>query len=505
MKQKVLKKTKKNSGKKTIPLIFKDCLVLDSKNQELIKSYLGESHPFLNSKGGILEERIKKDKPDNYSLEYVLSLNANKECQEFMGEPILLGIKYDFDKKTRQKQIIASYYIGVTWLIPGELSAIVEPRIDNLDLDQMYAAALSVSSTKEADYFSECYGIDFESEPVEVSSNKASLTPLLILHFLSLLNKLVKTGLKKGYVTIDENLKSKIKGKLLISPHLRKNILAKRADRNFCRYQEYSADIPENRLLKKALLFARRYAQQNKSLGIKASSDINKLLCTFENVSDEISISQVQKIAKNKLFKLYPETCKIAKMILQNYDYSISNIKDESVSHKVQPYWIDMARLFELYVYGKLNKAYPGEIVFQAEGFGKKGFESKADYVKKRNRDNEGIVIDAKYKPRYNNSDNIALDDVREVCGYARDEKILEAMGYKIKEEKTIPVVSCLVIFPNNKEVNETEKVEGEETVSCDVSKDEIGISALSKELKKAKGFYKFYKIAIDLPIKANK
>lgn len=496
--------TRKNSGKE--PIRFKDCLYLDPKNQG-IDSYLQKAPPFLNKKGVILEDHINKklkkeslSESGDYSLEYVLGLNAQKESQEYMGEPVLLGIKYE----SRQEQLSASYYIGATWLIPGELSAIVEPRINDLDLEKMYNAALSVSSTKEADYFAKCYGIDFDSEPIEVTSSQVSLTPLLVLHFLSLLQKLVKTGLKKGYITIDENMKSKIKGKLLISQHLRKNILAKRADRNFCRYQEYSADIPENRLLKKALLFAQRYAQQNKSLEKKASNGINKLLAVFENVSDEISISQVQKIAKNKLFKLYPETCKVAKMILQNYDYSISNITDEASPHKVQPYWIDMARLFELYVYSKLNEAYPGQIIFQAEGSGR----TKADYIKKRtgNKDDgiviDGIVIDAKYKPRYNNSNCIALDDVREVCGYARDEKILNEIGYDLEKEVP-PTVNCLIIFPKNEDTQDKES--SEEVIGCTKldSTDRIGIEdckGLSSNLQKIKGYYKFYKTAIELP-----
>ncbi len=427
-------------------------------------------------------------------LQKILTSNANPK---FMEAPVMLGIKYD----SSHKQLSASYYIGATWLIPGKLSAIVEPRIENLNLDEMYRVALNVGSSNEADYFSRCYGIDFDSDPIEVTSSQVSLTPLLVLHFLSLLKKLVKTGLKKGYVTIDENMKSKIKGKLLISQHLRKNILAKRADRNFCRYQEYSADIPENRLLKKALLFAQRYAQQNKSLEKKASNDINKLLAVFENVSDEISISQVQKIAKNKLFKHYPETCKVAKMILQNYDYSISNIKPEDKVHKVQPYWIDMARLFELYVYSKLNEAYPDQIIFQAEGFGR----TKADYIKKRtNNEDDGIVIDAKYKPRYNNSNSIALDDVREVCGYARDEEILKEMRYNTGE-KNLPAINCLIIYPNNTELKDSEENQTNCT-ACKDRSDDIGISKFlekqnEKKLQKAKGFYKFYKTAIELPI----
>ena len=411
------------------PLVqFKDCQKLKSNNP-----------------------RLDKLCTSNKNLKQLLADNADDSKQEFMGVPQILGIS-----KKPNGEYWASHYIGITWLETNKLCAVIEPRLKKINWEEIYRAALSVNTPFEADYFSKCYGIDFDSPQIEIKSNTVELTPLLILHFLSLLTKLFNSGLKKGYITREENLKSKVKGRILIQQHLQKNILAKHEDRTFCRFTEFTTDIPENRLLKKALLFCQRYAQQHKSLEVKKRAEIGKFLSYFEGVSDNISISQIQRVAKNKIYKHYPEACRVAKMILQRYDYSISNVKEENGKHKVPPYWIDIARLFELYVYSKLDKVYPGEIQFQANGWGL----TAVDYIKKGA---EPLIIDAKYKPRYDNK-TIDLADIREISGYARDEKILEALGSEARKS---------------------------------------GFSELKgefRDLMKVDGFIDFYKIAIALP-----
>ena len=104
-------------------------------------------------------------------------------------------------------------------------------------------------------------------------------------------------------------------------------------------------------------------------------------------------------------------------MILKRYDYSMSNIS--LANHSTPPYWIDMSRLYEMYVLSKLREEFEHEILFQVPGYGK----SKVDYV----HTGEKLIMDAKYKPQYKES--LVLDDIREIGGYARDRKILKTMG----------------------------------------------------------------------------
>jgi 5-methylcytosine-specific restriction enzyme subunit McrC len=319
---------------------------------------------------------------------------------------------------------------------------------------------------------------------------------LLLIHYISLLERLVSTGLKKDYITIIENLKGKIKGQILFSQQLPQNIIPKREYRTVCRYQTYTEDIPANRLLKKALLFARKMLQiwmQRHSSYRKIQSRINKLLVAFTNVSEDIDVLQVQHLQNNKLFKTYPEAIRVAKMILMRFDYSVSNISE--YNHTTPPFWIDMSRLYEMYVLNILRERYGKNILFQVSGY--RG--CKADYL----HVGEKIIIDAKYKPRYNYSNEGILPDIREISGYARDKRILRSLDAETDEKE----VKCLIIYPkqafndilNNSQLdNETINDLQELNVDNELSDSKNTLWDNAKEIYP---FRNFRKINIAIPI----
>lgn len=387
----------------------------------------------------ILKEHGRYDKTDrDEKLAFIESRNVKLKGipDEFMGEPTCLGLTSDLE---------ASYYIGVSWIIRNELPLLVLPKIDDLDFTEMLITALSVTSDKESDYFSKCYRIDFEEPLIDIRENLDQLTPILLIQYVTLLEKVVSAGLKKDYIFIEENLKGKTKGHIVLSKQLRSNIISKRLDRNYCRYQIYSVDIPENRLLKKALLFSQymltnlmRHSRQT----VKIQNRINKISSAFNGVSDNIELSQVKNTTSNKLFRHYPDAIRVAKDILKRFDYSISNISADN--HKTPPFWIDMSRLFELFVFSKLESAFPKQILFQVQGYG----QTKVDYLHL----GEQIVIDAKYKTLYDNGFN--MSDIREISGYSRDLKIIEHFGCEYVESQQ--ETKCLIIYPQTNTHNST-------------------------------------------------
>ena len=381
----------------------------------------------------VLKEHRKYDKDDR---EEILSFISSRNIElvgtpeMFMGEPTYLGMN---------KELEASYYIGASWIVKNELPLLVLPKLEHLDFTEMLIVALSVGSDNEGEYFSKCYGIDFDEPLIETNEMLDQLTPILLIHYLSLLEKVVKAGLKKGYITIEENLKGKIKGHIVLSEQLRRNIIPQRSDRNFCRYQIYTSDIPENRLLKKALLFSQlmlnnmmQYSRQTAII----QNRINKLNSGFDGVSDNIELSQVKSVTTNKLFRHYPEAIRVAKDILRRFDYSLSNISSDN--HKTPPFWIDMSRLFELYVYSLLEESFPQQILFQVSGSG----GTKADYI----HVGERIIIDAKYKAIYEKNDGYELEDIREISGYSRDLNILKLFGQEYIDSNQ--ETKCLIVYP---------------------------------------------------------
>lgn len=398
-------------------------------------------------------------------LPYISSLNLEFVETEYEGEPKYLGITPDMR---------ASYYIGADWLT-SEKAIVVTPKMPDIDYVKMFMSALRFAPS--ASYFSKFYGINYSGCNIESKELDSILTPLLLIHFLSAVNKLLEKGLKKGYVMREENLQAKIKGKVMLSKHYSKNIANHRADKIMCCYQEYSADIPENRLIKKALLFAKRSISILPALlHHKIYPEINHMLlaslAAFDGVSDNIDVSCVRMVQKNKLFGDYGAAIKLAKQLLKRYDFSINNIKD--VENKVPPFWIDMSRLYEVYVYGLLQKTYPGQIKFQVKGH----YNTAVDFLKI----DEGLIMDTKYKPYYDTSNSGIINDIREISGYARDEAILGELGFSDMND----VPNCIIIYP---------KMEDCRTVNA-FSEGEL----LLLESTPITGFRRFYKICVPVP-----
>lgn len=396
---------------------------------------------------------------------YLTSLNLGFVKTEYGGEPRYLGITPD---------LRASYYIGAEWLTPDK-AVVVTPKMPDIDHVSMFMSALRYAPS--AGYFSHFYGINLSGKKIESEKLDGILTPLMIIHYLHTVNKLQEKGLKRGYVSREENCQAKIKGKVMMSAQFSKNIVCRRTDRIMCRYQEYSADIPENRLLKKALLFAKRSistmpAFQSHHLCSEVNRMLYSALASFESVSDQIDASSVRAVQKNKLYGDYGGAIKLAKQILKRYDYSIDNVGSEK--KLVPPFWIDMSRLYEVYVYGLLQRAYPGQIEFQVKGH----YRTAVDFIKI----DENLIMDTKYKPHYEFSDSSVIDDIREISGYARDEYILRELGFST----TDIVPECLIIYPKMDECQTvTVFSEGKPLIPCSTP---------------IRGFRKFYKICVPVP-----
>ena len=442
------------------------------------------SRIFINNRAVFKEQqKINIHYEEDRKIFDAIKFNPN---HGFMEAPKFLGLSRE----------CTSYYIGAAWLTEDNSTeyknaVVVNPKqISNeveTDFIEMYVRALQFAPSSE--YFSKCYGIDLDQPAIECKTLNEQLTPLLIVHYLAVLKKIISHGLKKDYVIREENLRSKVRGRIMLQKNLQKNIFVQRQDRVFCRFQEYTVDTIENRLLKKALVFSDRFFN---SLTSKSSSlnDLKRIISQAENafvqVSDDIEVSQIKVLKRNKLFKEYSEAIRLAKMILRRFDYSIT--KTEMEQKSVPPFWIDMSRLYEIYVYSKLYEAYGDKILFQVEGWG----GTAADFVKT----DEKIILDAKYKTHYQDTNSPLLPDIREMSGYARDEKILKAMGINEKEEKIVPVIPCVIIYPGT-----------EDTSFFNNNHEPVPVMDLVKNRdlvknKKCKisGFKEFYKLCIKLP-----
>lgn len=343
-------------------------------------------------------------------------------------------------KEDKRYLIESSYMIGIDWIIENKLSIYVQPKLNKEDKEIDYLKMLfeALKEPANLNHLDDLYTIDFKAPLIEIEQQQDKLTPLLLLEFLQLLKQIVRRGLKKSYYKVTRNLNSRVKGKILINATVKQNHTKQKMLNNVCQYEEFGFNSVENRVLKKALLFT-----QSALNNLKGVSDIDfKHLFqfvspAFQQVDEHIDLKELKKSKPNPLFKDYTQALKLAKLILKKYGYNISNTTETKI--KTPPFWVDMSKLFELYVFKKLREEFSErkEIIYH-----KKFHGLEPDYLLNSKSKGHKMVIDAKYKPRYKN-DNIYLDDARQLSGYARLKSIYKELGLEDNNE----LIDCLIVY----------------------------------------------------------
>jgi 5-methylcytosine-specific restriction enzyme subunit McrC len=333
-----------------------------------------------------------------------------------------------------------SYFIGLDWIETGKLAAYVKPKMDNdeCQIDYMSMLYEIIGNPKCHQHLKDLVHIKFDKPYIEIETKDDGLSPFIIIQFITLLRKLVQKGLKKSYYTVEENLNSRIKGKILIGKDVKTNQMKGKAANTYCRYQYFGYNSEENRILKKAFDYARTAIKHNQLYHSLLSEAICFIKPTFESVTDEIDITRIKHFTPNPLYPEYNECLRLALLLIKRYNYSIATAyKGESKVVATPPYWIDMSKLFELYVYHKLCDAFPDADI----QYHKKVNRQEPDILFK-GPDDSKYVIDAKYKPKYEEG-HILKDDARQICGYTRMRKVYEILG--VATDKVIPAV---IIYP---------------------------------------------------------
>ena len=408
-----------------------------------------------------------------------------------------------FEKNEQGFELKADYCIGLDWLGNTGRYIYVEPKLntkatkifdkitdseeeilkddfENISTDfkelDYLKMLLQVTNIPESNAeIKNLVQIDWDAKPIEIEQKEDKLTPFLVVQYLQLVKTIVRKGLKKNYYKVQENLNNRVKGKILVGQHIKQNVFKNRLTKTFCEYQQFGEDHAENRFLKKVLQFASSYIENHKDLFgnkyIELQHTINYCRPTFELISNEVNDYELKHIKHNPFYKDYAIAIDLGKKILKRFAYNITQTTNDKIA--TPPFWIDMPRLFELYVYSKMIEANPMDkktIDYQFSTYGnaldilvsKEGFQ---------------MVIDAKYKLHYLKGH--LHEDIRQVAGYARLNKVRKEL--KVYDDRNI---DCLIIYPDIE--NGVEDLSLENIKSC---KKEIQV------------YNKVFKLGVKLPM----
>ena len=366
-----------------------------------------------------------------------------------------------------------SYYIGLSWM-PGNKTVLYNtPKIDkeNQRVDYLKMLADCLLFPEIINHSDDLFKIHFDEPAIKINKHDDHITPLTAIYFVRLVRIIVKKGLKRSYYKVEKNLNTRIKGKVLVSQSLKQNFLRNKTLYTTCSYEEFGINNFENRLIKKALVFILRYVNVNNNQFKNINLALDYILPAFQEVDENISLSEIKKIKHSSFYSEYSKAVDLALYLLRRFGYNI-NIIDAEKHIEVLPFWINMPKIYELYVLGKLKDACGNEnIVFQFyANYG------ELDFL--RITDGKEMVIDAKYKPYYRYQSYI-IDDVRQLSGYARDIKTFRRL--KISEQNwTNTALDCLIIYP---EQNSKPFIEEEDLKSHPIIE-----------------FQNFYKLGLKLP-----
>lgn len=371
-----------------------------------------------------------------------------------------------------------SYFVGVDWLKEQELAVQVSPKMnDGMEIDYVRMLNDALCESENFDHLKDLVTIMFDKPSVKIQQNKDLLSIFIVTEFLNVLQHIVKKGLKKGYIAIDKNLHSKVKGHILVGRNIMHNLTKGKVTDNICRYQIYDVDTQENRILKNALFFCSdilRVYQHALDVSV-LQKKIKFIKPHFENVGSNVSTQAIKNFKGNPVFREYNLAIEFAQLLMHRFSYDITLAGRKEIS--TPPFWIDMSKLFELYVYHHLRNVFTekGEVQYHVNAH-----YQELDYLLHPKEWANPYVIDAKYKPKYKQQASISIDDAREVAGYARLSKIYNELGL---DEDTAPPIKCLIIYPDQeKEENFAFTRESEPKF------DTVG------------GYVRMYKVGIRLP-----
>lgn len=338
-------------------------------------------------------------------------------------------------------RISTSYFIGVDWLDCPSSSIRISPKFNHheseIEVDYLKMLEDALKEPNNFDHLDGLLYVDFNSPSINIPRQDDFLSLFVISEFIHVLARITSKGLKKSYYLKNENLHSKVKGKLLLHKNVKTNLVKGNLVDNFCSYQEYGIDIPENKLLKRALILGSRLLDfYNESTIAHLKRIISSIRPSWKRVSDDFDSRSVQENRVNPFYKEYPIAIRLAKLILRRTSYN-------QVIHGVDmtntpPYWIDMSKLFEMYVFSKLRERFGNSVIYHPHFRGQ-----EPDYLLTAEKERPPFVIDAKYK-RYGER-AIETDDIRQVSGYSRLKSVRKRLG--IEDHSLIP---CMIIYPQH-------------------------------------------------------
>lgn len=231
-----------------------------------------------------LQEYESKVLPD-------LSREEALQIRELFGTYVEVGR----DLVSGHYKLKAGHHVGV--LVMDSRRIVVEPKTPVANLFEMLTYAYDLPAFRR------------EEAPLTES---VELFPFIIRIFVRQVGQLLRQGIIRRYVDVEEN-QSFVRGRLLLDQQLQRNAL--RVDRFYQKLNEYTADVLENRILKYTLWQLSRLATIDAAL----RRQLRRMLSGFADVSlVHVSSTDCLDVLYTRLNNRYRTPVNLAHLLLEH-------------------------------------------------------------------------------------------------------------------------------------------------------------------------------------------
>ena len=330
-------------------------------------------------------------------------------------------------------------YIGMIWLDKGYNQAVLRADSKFPDMDYVAMYAKCAAHPIVGDRLNDCFHVWPEQDLIDTDEHD-DFTILGIIAYLRELNNLCRRHMRRHFIRTRQNFVGKMKGKIIISENIQRNVIPARPDRIYCEYQSVSDDILENQILRTALECAARHFAEyrgNKSMLDILPQWIRASRAALNGVSTKkIKPSDFVAARKRGAFAFYKRPLVLAKAVLQKLG---PNPQTEIPQTQTPPFSLNSSKLFEHYAQIKLSEKIAGiQRGTETETSDAGDFNAKVCpdfYVEDKQKPR---IIDAKYKDvdsAYftdmeitDNKRKPRRDDIYQVVSYSQHRGLLKKM-----------------------------------------------------------------------------
>lgn len=263
-----------------------------------------------------------------------------------------------------------SGYVGVGWLKDHQGKTIVDPIsgekialmvVPRFSLNPWEMLIKVMNDPEYELYVSGINGDFFEvhtgEELIPVSNTETGGELLAAISFVKECERICKKHLRQAMDFKEENFNGKIVGNIQVAKHIKQNVSQAREDRIYCKYPIFTVDTLENRIMKAALIKAKKIFRNN---GITVR-EIGRIYCYCENAlkavrTVNISKSDFNRVNTTGFNACYKNVMGLAKTVLLNAGVNDLIGKETGEIRYVIPYTINMESLFEFYVRAVLKE-----------------------------------------------------------------------------------------------------------------------------------------------------